>query len=197
MDLGSLFLILSLAILVALFVSRPVYQRSQAKKHPSEVSSEGKHEQEISALLAERDRILNTLQELDFDHAVGKIPEEDYPAQRAALVRHGAEVLRKLDIAQGTAQDEQASLASGDDRISRLEAAVVERREQAVTQAGAGSNGRRTPAGAADDPLEARIGARRRARQEKAAGFCPQCGYPIQKSDQFCPKCGVRLKREA
>jgi predicted amidophosphoribosyltransferase len=33
---------------------------------------------------------------------------------------------------------------------------------------------------------------RRRVRQEKAVGFCPQCGGPVQKSDRFCPKCGAK-----
>ncbi len=193
MDLGSLFLVLSLAILVALFITRPFSQPGGAKKHAAEASAEGKQEHEISTLLAERDRILNTLQELDFDHAMGKIPAEDYPVQRAALVRQGAEVLRKLDLSLGRVEAEQAGLAPGEEHVSRLEAAIVERREQAAVRAGAGGKARRTPAGAADDPLEARIAARRRERQEKAAGFCPQCGHPVQKSDLFCPKCGVRL----
>ena len=37
-------------------------------------------EHELSALMAERDRVINSLQELDFDFKLGKIPEEDYPA---------------------------------------------------------------------------------------------------------------------
>jgi predicted amidophosphoribosyltransferase len=37
------------------------------------------------------------------------------------------------------------------------------------------------------------LAARRRARQDKSAGFCPQCGSPVQKSDLFCPRCGKAL----
>ncbi len=52
---------------------------------------------EVSALKAERDRVINSLQELDFDHNLGKIPAEDYPEQRALLLKKGADILRKLD----------------------------------------------------------------------------------------------------
>jgi ribosomal protein S27AE len=37
------------------------------------------------------------------------------------------------------------------------------------------------------------IASRRRERLEKAAGFCPQCGKPVQISDKFCPRCGASL----
>jgi predicted amidophosphoribosyltransferase len=43
-----------------------------------------------------------------------------------------------------------------------------------------------------DDALEAIIASRRRERSEKAGGFCPKCGRPVQKSDYFCPRCGAK-----
>jgi NADH pyrophosphatase NudC (nudix superfamily) len=52
---------------------------------------------------------------------------------------------------------------------------------------------RKEPSSTTGDDLEALIAARRRARQEKASGFCPNCGKPVQESDRFCPKCGARL----
>jgi predicted amidophosphoribosyltransferase len=44
-----------------------------------------------------------------------------------------------------------------------------------------------------DDDLETLLANRRRARSEKSAGFCSQCGGPFQKSDRFCPKCGAKV----
>jgi NADH pyrophosphatase NudC (nudix superfamily) len=41
-----------------------------------------------------------------------------------------------------------------------------------------------------DDDLEDLIAARRAARKEKSAGFCPKCGKPVLRSDRFCPSCG-------
>ena len=74
MDLGSIFLIIALLMLVALYVAQPLVKRK------SKIVSE--EEQQRSALLAERDRILDALQELDFDHQLGKVPAKDYPGQR-------------------------------------------------------------------------------------------------------------------
>lgn len=84
MDIGSILLILGLLLLVTLFIARPLMEKR------SVVVSQEEHE--LSALLAERDRLLNALQELDFDYAMGKIPEEEYPAQRSVLLQRGAEV---------------------------------------------------------------------------------------------------------
>ncbi|RMF46984.1 MAG: zinc ribbon domain-containing protein [Anaerolineae bacterium] len=168
MDIGSIFLILSLALLVAMFVARPFMESSR--------SLSNQEEQEISSLLAQREGILRALQELDFDYTLGKIPEDDYPVQRKALLARGAEILRRLDAlapqkADGTSEAEAVT--------DRLEAAIAARRQATV------------PAGDVDDPLEAAIAARRRARQDKAVGFCTQCGAPLQRSDRFCPRCGT------
>jgi hypothetical protein len=182
MDIGSLFLILGLLVLVGLFVTRPLFEGGAIP-----VSAE---EHERSALLAERDRVINALQELDFDYSLGKIPKEDYPAQRAALLQKGAEVLRKLDDYQV-----EGSAAGAEDRI---ETAIAARRADSLPVATTvpANGGRRVPSavnGGQDDELEAIIAARRRQRNEKAGGFCPQCGGPVLKSDQFCPKCGEKL----
>ena len=41
-----------------------------------------------------------------------------------------------------------------------------------------------------NEQIEELIEKRRMSRLEKSAGFCPQCGKPVQKSDRFCPFCG-------
>ena len=183
MDIGSIFLVLGLLVLVVIFISRPLLEKRSVA-----VTQE---EQEVSALLAERDRLLNALQELDFDYSLGKIPEADYPEQRKVLIQRGVDVLRKLDELQVDAQP--------DDAEERIEAAIAARRADIAQVQLAGGNGggaRLKPAPLAvgqDDSLEALIATRRRERKEKSAGFCPQCGDPVQKSDRFCPKCGAKL----
>ncbi len=174
MDLGSIFLIVAAALLVGLFIAWPFYQQSNKRSTTDEqlvVAAKLKQEHARSTLLAERDRILNALQELEFDQTLGKIPEEDYPTQRAALMQQGADVLRQLD----EMEPETAARSTEE----RLEAALSERRAARHAEGG--------------DELEARIAARRQVRQEKAAGFCPKCGRPVQKSDAFCPRCGAKI----
>ena len=175
MDIGSIFLVLGLFVLVALFIARPFLEKKSIA-----VTQE---EHDLSALLAEKDRMVTTLQELEFDHQLGKIPEEDFPTLRASLMQRGADLLRKIDEIQPPAQP----IAADD----RLEAAISARR-LAVAQAhngGNGSNGVHVP----DDALEQMIAVRRRGRQEKAGGFCPKCGGVVQQSDRFCPKCGASI----
>jgi hypothetical protein len=178
MDIGSILILLALLILVGLYVARPLFERKS-----NQISQE---EHEYSALLAERDRTLTALQELDFDYTLGKIPEEDYPAQRARMLAYGVEVLRSLDAharQPGTAERAE----------DRLERAIAERRAQRVTVASAApiAEPAGSPPSGGDDQLEAKIAERRRMRNGKAAGFCPKCGSPLQKSDRFCPRCGA------
>lgn len=178
MDFGSILLILALAILVGLFVSRPLFGQTAEKELVADQKTAQAKEHERSALLAEYDRVLSALQELEFDYNLGKIPEEDYPLQRAALLQTGVDTLRRLDEIQPQAGKETAE--------DRIEAAISARRADGRRQRVATADG-------PDDEIEQLIAARRRERQEKSAGFCPKCGKPIQESDRFCSRCGTTI----
>lgn len=168
MDIGSIFLILALLLLVALYISQPLLQRN--------IIAIREDNHEYSALLAERDRVLNILQELDFDHTLGKIPESVYPSQRAALLQQGAAILRHIDEYHGG--------NGGDDIDARLEAAINTSQADFGDIQGSAID---------DDEMEAMIANRRRTRKERSGGFCPHCGCATQQSDQFCSKCGHSL----
>jgi hypothetical protein len=168
MELAAIFFSLAILILVGVYLYAPFMERRAQR-----VTEE---EHELSALMAERDRVINSLQELDFDFKLGKIPEEDYPTQRASLLQKGADILRKID-----------SLAlqpvSGQNTEARLEKAIAARR----------ADGARAKPEVSDDDLEAMIVARRKGRKNKSAGFCPRCGKPVMVTDRFCPSCGKSL----
>jgi len=186
MDIGSIFLILALLVLVGLFISRPLVERKEVKITSEDVEEEHEH----STLLAERDRTLDSLEELDFDYTVGKIPEEDYPAQRNLLIHRGAYILQELDKNEEVSPEEQAE--------ERLESAIAARRTTVRSGAPSQTGGHAPePSDSSsptqlieDDEVEAMIAARRRKRSDKSAGFCPQCGTAVTKSDRFCSKCG-------
>ncbi len=165
MDLGAIFFLLAVLILVGMYLYAPFITRTRRVTTAQE--------QETSSLMAERDRIINALQELDFDYNLGKIPADDYPQQRAELLKKGAEVLRKLDELQ------PASIPQPDVE-ARIEEAIAARRADSVE--------------VTDDELESLIAARRKVRKEKSAGFCPRCGQAVLTTDHFCPSCGKSLK---
>jgi len=169
MQLGSIFLILAVLIAVGAYLYLPLTKRAR------HMTSDNTHE--ISSLQAERDRVINSLQELDFDFKLGKIPNEDYPGQRAALLQKGAEVLRKLD----EIAPQRASASNVEDRIEK--AAASKRADASVAAVEI-----------SDDDIEAMISARRKEHKSKSAGFCPKCGKPVLEVDRFCPSCGKSLK---
>lgn len=170
MDTGAIFLLLAVLILIAMFISVP-FMKKQRKLV--------REEHEISSLLAENERILNALQELDFDNRLGKIPAEDYPGMRNDLMKKGVSVLQKLDEYQQT--------ASSQDAEKIIEATIAARRADSAMDPN-------LDIAEADEELEAMIAKRRNSQKAKSAGFCPKCGNPILVSDTFCPKCGKPLK---
>ena len=188
MDIGSIFLVLAVLLLVILYVARPFLDGRS--------SLVTKEAQEMSHLLAERDRVLTALQELEFDFQLGKIPAEDYPQQRELMLRHGAETLRQIDElqtqtpVQGSGRRSVSEPAAGPlSAEDRIEAAVAARRM--VARGIASAEPRQTVPAQPDDEVEALLAERRRARSGKSAGFCHKCGGALQTTDRFCPKCGT------
>ena len=189
--IGALFLVLAVAFLVGLYISQPFLRRPAATVMAKRQLDSDETERQRSALLAERDRILTSLQDLDFDHALGKVPDEDYPNQRMVFMEEGAEVLRQLDALE---PQPLASVST----VDHLEAAVAARRADAQVNRNGSSAAlvtaavapRRRPVANGADDVEKMVEVRRLNRPEKAAGFCPRCGKPVQKSDKFCSRCG-------
>ena len=168
MELTAIFFTLAILILVAIYLYAPFMERRA--RHVTQ------EEHELSTLMAERDRVINSLQELDFDFKLGKIPDEDYPAQRASLLQKGADILRRIDTLA-------PQITSSQNADARIEKAIAARRADASV----------AKAEVSDDDIESMIAARRKGRKEKSSGFCPKCGKPVMVSDRFCPSCGKSL----
>src|SRR5574341_249333 len=204
MDIGSLLLGLALLLVVAFIVARPILERQSMPE---------KETSPADRLAAERETVLAAMRDLDFDHATGKISDEDYTPQRARLVAQGVAVLKQLD-ALSPAMPERALSAE-----EAIERAVAARRRS--------DRARVAPRAAqsADDLIEVEVAARRKSApvQRPApasdAVTCPHCGAltrpcdrfrpergqvlalpsppcarPIQPDDRFCAACGAKLQ---
>jgi rubrerythrin len=165
MDLGAILLLLALLLGIGLFLAAPLMRGASPRALDESP--------EVSSLLAERDRVINALQELDFDFKLGKIPERAYPELRTNLLQRGAQILRRLDELTPESRRTSETTSQAEERIERA--------------AGGGSEM------LADDRIESMLAARRAARRTKSAGFCPKCGKPVLVSDRFCPNCGRSL----
>jgi hypothetical protein len=113
MDLGSILIILALAVLTIAFVSKPLVERYSVF-----ISQK---ERRLSTLQAERERVLDAIQELDMDNAMGKLLQEDYDTQREILVSHGVEILKAIDGIQSP----EAAKSGEVDLETEIETAVT------------------------------------------------------------------------
>lgn len=176
MDLGAFFLLFLVFVVVVLFIAWPFVKQLRVNEESG---------YEFSSLLAERDRVLNAIQELDFDNSLGKIPADEYPVQRASLLQRGAEILRQLDALSPIPSLVKEKSDGGEEPTQRHleEAKSTHESEPSPEQVRL----------ITDDDLEELIAKRRSARKGRVSGFCPKCGKPIMQSDQFCPSCGQAL----
>jgi len=162
MDIGSLFLLLALILAVVAFVANPLRVRRGAYGLRQE-------DHELSELLAERERVLEALEELDLDNDMGKVPDELYGIQRDALLKRGADVLRILD----------ERLPGGALRRARMEQAQKDPLEAMIASRRAAVQGDQQASAA--------------SQAEGKTKFCPNCGSAWQAGDLFCSSCGKKL----
>jgi hypothetical protein len=97
----------ALAVLCVLFVARPFLRepaaRSDVLVQPDEL------ERRRLALIEERDRAMDALRELEFDHRTGKLSDDDYRMLVGPLRRRAAEAARALEPRGEERQRERAT----------------------------------------------------------------------------------------
>ena len=189
MDIGSLLLGLALLLGIAFIVARPLLEQSAPPEAPARPADD---------LVSHREQVLTQLRDLDFDHAMGKINQEDYTAQRAQLVAEGVAILKQLD-ALGVGQPASAQPAAGLAPDDAIEAAVAQLRARraaadrpapaqrdldAEIEAGVAARrraaGNKPPAGRRDPEaeIEASVAARRAANAARPAPVKPSADKP-------------------
>lgn len=134
MSLGSILLGLALLLVVALVVSRPLFQQRQSRQHQGQPQPE---------LLTRKEGLLAQIRALDFDFETGKLPAEEYQALRQTLVNQAADTLRQLDAVaaiSNRAAPDPAAFQREMDLDAAIEAAVA-RRRRALRGEGAAAGG--------------------------------------------------------
>lgn len=164
MTLGGILVGLALTVLAAAIVLRP-FREGEEALNPRPEANEGQS----------LERALTALRDLDFDHGLGKIAQEDYQPARARLLAQAADAMRY----------------SSDETLGQdLEARVLHLRRE-LTQ---GSPPDRCPAcGARMLPRDRFCTHCGRAQ----AAHCPSCGAAFGREDTFCSRCGSRLEAKA
>jgi hypothetical protein len=190
------FVFLAAALIGVAFylVALPLIQQSR-KLGPVEAASS--EQERLAELLAQRAAAFQAIRELNFDHCLGKITDEDFTAFEAGLKHNAAESLRALDRWEAEAD---AALDGWIDQQVRARRAALAS-EPPVDHAGGTCHrcGNRTTAsdrfcgscGAAlvQEPLP-------QVRYAVVELTCPKCGAPHIPEDKFCAKCGQSLVAE-
>jgi hypothetical protein len=87
---GALLAIAAVVLVAAPFLREPVAADDRLLQPDAS-------QQRQLARAEERDRALDALKELEFDHRTGKVSDEDYRAQVGELRRRAAATLREAD----------------------------------------------------------------------------------------------------
>lgn len=170
MLVGAIFLTLALAVAVTLYIVMPLWDnRTSDELMPrKEILS---RQYQRSTLLADRDRLLSSLLELDADYELKKIPVGEYAPLRERLVREAAHTLRQLDEINLSGKH-----APSPDKQDDLEELIALRKQQLV-------EGETDLPDMNNQPGEATA----------FQAYCTYCGKPLMPGDKYCPACGSKI----
>jgi rubrerythrin len=141
-------------------VALPILQHARQGSSPPSLTSE---QERLEDLFANRDTAFQALRELNFDHRVGKITDEDFVAFEAHLKRNAAGTLRALDEWEGEADSDFNQV---------IERAVQARKQRLISETVAGGS----------DEAGAWVCSRCGKPAFAADRFCGGCGEPLRVS---------------
>lgn len=176
-------------------VALPVLQHARRTSAPPSPTLE---QERLDDLLADRDAAFQALRELNFDHRVGKITDEDFAAFEAHLKLNAAACLRALDEWEREADSDLEDIVEHavHARIPTvIDASAAGRIEEGDGQACPKCGNPAFP----DDRFCGSCGAPlpdSAPPQATASLVCPTCGHLHLPDDKFCPGCGQTLQVE-
>jgi hypothetical protein len=114
MSFAALVVVVFIFLLAGLIILRPFLEELEPEREEAQ-------EAKKDSLLAEKERLLSAIEELDRDYEGRRISGQAHSRNRNQLIRQAAEVLRKLDIMEGTGDASRAA-ADSDEMIDYIAA---------------------------------------------------------------------------
>lgn len=155
MNSGAILVGVAMLVLVGVYVTRPLFEKTSWKGKSQSFSPRAQ-------LSARRDAIYALIRELDADFQTGKVNEHDYQAQRKRYVAQGVALLQELD-----AQPDAISLDRPATLDDEIEAAVLALRQKSGLDKQPDSSRFCTQCGRPADP------------EDK---FCGRCGAALKEA---------------
>lgn len=133
MSAEGLIVTLTLIVIAILWVGSPLLRRragQQRKNKPGQ--------RQRDRLLADYERVLSILRDLDEDHATGKTQPETYEQEREQWIQRGVQLLMALDKLEGEKkQDTPEAAPTVDESVDNaIEAAILARRKKVKSHVG-------------------------------------------------------------
>ncbi len=154
-----------LAVGVWFAVLEPLFSTVHATENDKEKTA---YLNVLEDLYARRDALYASIKELEFDHRVGKIDENDFQRFSARLKREAADVLRQIEEAKQT----QAAIR---ERLETQIQSLIDNVPESLTSEG---------------PIQAE----KLKPSATTPRFCTQCGHRLQPGDRFCSQCGTPVR---
>jgi hypothetical protein len=174
MDL-QLILPLAIALLAAIFISLPFFTGGKGGPRDESSAAPDPRRERLRELHSRKDSLLSAINDIEFDHGLGKLSTPDYKDLSRKYRAEAAQVLKEIDEASGRSRD----AASPDD----LEDEIKSKRKKLVLN------------DYEDEEIEKEIlRARESGWGSPDARTCPECGAACGPEDHFCARCGGSLK---
>lgn len=121
MELGSLIIVLFIFLLSGIFILRPFLVSTETRGRSGTTIRD--------SLVADRERLLHAIEELDLELELKKISPEDHTRNRDILLAEAAKVLKELDNLPKTSANKRKKPAhvQEDDNLEKL---IADRRKQ-------------------------------------------------------------------
>ncbi|MDP2949884.1 MAG: zinc ribbon domain-containing protein [Chloroflexota bacterium] len=182
-----------LALMLAAFavVSWPLLSSAKASE-AEEVTTSGEWEDMVD----QRNAAYQAIKELDFEHELGNLSQQDYQSLREQYRTRAAGLLRSLDR-MIRSRGVKAAATSREGPAERvLQGGAMPAAEGGAPTQLARPAGQTLPCSACGKlvPLGDRFCSSCGAAQ---ARLCPSCGAARPASDTFCGECGAHLESEA
>ncbi|MSS73252.1 MAG: zinc ribbon domain-containing protein [Candidatus Latescibacteria bacterium] len=116
------FLCLLIAVGVMVYVGRPLFTQQGV------VAATARRKSRHAVLMEQRDALYAAIRELDFDHRMGKVDDEDYRRMRGDYTQQAVSLLKEVDRGNGrsrAADDVEQEVASFRKKGGQVQAQVA------------------------------------------------------------------------
>jgi len=190
--LPVLFIVLASAALVAALAALFASLRASLAG-PTDASSWTSAQPDRGALEDEKNALLRALKDLEYEHEVGKIDDEDYARLERAYRARAKEVLAELDRDLRPYLSRAEALAGGAGDTKKAKKKKKKGESEPESKREDESESKREDESEPKDEGRAEPETETQAAPEPATPVCPKCGTVNDVDASFCKKCATPL----